>query len=280
MVSVVFFFVFHFYMLLCIDFLLFSCVAMYVSNFVRGDDSSSSSSEGEDDADDDDVESGSDGDEGRNQADNIKADDVSLKPQSSSVIVPPGPPPGLPPGLPPGPPPGLPPMMFRPPGLRGGPMGVVARMLPPGPPRGRPPGMPPVLPPGMPPNIRAPPPRLPPGPPGVPPPRMVRPPGMPPNIPPPGMPIHPGLNQQNPNVLSAPPSIMKPPQRAEEETRNTATIIAKPQIKNLIGDVTRFTPVALRVKRETKDSKGHVVKQPGENVSTLWLASQSYADKL
>lgn len=218
--------------------------------------SSSSSSEGEDNADDDDVDSGSDDDEDRNLA-----DDVSFKLPTPSAIVPPGPPPGVPPGLPPGPPPGLPPMMFRPPALRGGPMGVVARMLPPGPPRGRPPGMPPVLPPGMPPNIRAPPPRLPPGPPGVPPPRMLRPPGLPPSIPPPGMPVLPGITPQNPNVLSAPPSIMKPPHRAEEETRSTATIVAKPQIKNLIGDVTRFTPVALRVKRETKDSKGHIIRQ-------------------
>ena len=57
-------------------------------------------------------------------------------------------------------------MMFRPPPLRGGPIGGPPRMLPPGPPPGRPPGMPPGPPPGLPPNMRAPPMRLPPGPPG------------------------------------------------------------------------------------------------------------------
>ncbi|XP_013396531.1 WW domain-binding protein 11-like [Lingula anatina] len=172
---------------------------------------------------------------------------------------PPGAPPGPPPGLPPGPPPGMPPMMFRPPPLRG-PPGGPPRLLPPGPPPGRPPGLPPGPPPGMPSNIRAPPPRLPPGPPGMPPPRLMRPPGVPPGIPPPGLPPQGlGPGPVNPNVLSAPPSIQKPPQKVrEEEQKSTATIEAKPQIKHMIGDVTRFTPTALKIRREMKDSKGKI----------------------
>lgn len=37
-----------------------------------------------------------------------------------------------------------------------------------------------------------------------------------------------------------------------------ATIEAKPQIKNLLGDVTRFMPTTLKVKREGKDAKGRI----------------------
>jgi len=94
---------------------------------------------------------------------------------------------------------------------------------------------------------------------GIPPPRMMRPPGVPPSIPPPGLPPPPGMTSQNPNVLSAPPSIMKLPQKSgEEEKKSTATIVAKPQIKNVMGDVTCFTPTALKVKRQMKDSKGRI----------------------
>ncbi|XP_064634145.1 WW domain-binding protein 11-like [Lineus longissimus] len=169
--------------------------------------------------------------------------------------------PGPPPGVPPGPPPGAPPLMFRPPPMRGGPPGAPPRMLPPGPPPGRPPGMPPGPPPGLPPNVRGPPPRMPPGPPGMPPPRMIRPPpGIPPGMPPPGMPMASGPLGMNPNVLSAPPSIMKPPLKSQEdEKKSTATIEAKPQIKNLVGDVTKFLPTSLRVKRSVKDAKQKVV---------------------
>lgn len=73
---------------------------------------------------------------------------------------------------------------------------------------------------------------------------------LPPGLPPPS---------QNPNVLSAPPSIMKLPQKAGGDDKKTAaTIEAKPQIKNVMGDVTRFTPTALKVKREVRDAKGRV----------------------
>ena len=94
--------------------------------------------------------------------------------------------------------------------------------------------------------------------PGVPPPRILRPPSGPPGVLPPGLPPPPGVGP-NPNVLSAPPSIMKPPRKSgEEEKKNMATIEAKPQIKNLMGDVTRFMPTALKVKREGKDAKGRI----------------------
>lgn len=66
----------------------------------------------------------------------------------------------------------------------------------------------------------------------------------------------------NPNVLSAPPSIMKRPQKSRgDEARSTATIEAKPQIKNVVGEVTRFMPTSLKVKRTVKDAKGRIVKQ-------------------
>lgn len=185
-------------------------------------------------------------------------DDKLQQPRLIPPGPPPGAPPGLPPGLPPGPPPGVPPLMFRP--MRG----PMPRMLPPGPPPGRPSGLPPGPPPGLPPNIRMPP-RMPPGPPGVPPPRMMRPPGAPPGMPPPRM-GPPGIQtQQNPNVISAQPSIMKPPKiSSEEEKKSTATIEAKPQIKNIVGDVTRFTPTALKVKRDPRDAKGRVIKKAKE----------------
>lgn len=97
------------------------------------------------------------------------------------------------------------------------------------------------------------------------PPRMMRPPGVgPPGMAPASLPLPPGVSlpQQNPNVLSAPPSIMKLPQKApQEEKKDSATISAKPQIKSTIGDVTRFMPTSLKVKRTAKDTK---VKKPSQ----------------
>lgn len=91
---------------------------------------------------------------------------------------------------------------------------------------------------------------------------MLRPPGAPPGMPPLRL-APPGTQPlQNPNVISAQPSIMKPPQiSSEEEKKGTATIEAKPQIKNVGGDVTRFTPVALKIKRDPRDAKGRVIKK-------------------
>jgi len=43
---------------------------------------------------------------------------------------------------------------------------------------------------------------------------------------------------------------MKPKPEADRKKKNTATIEAKPQIKHHLGDVTRFMPTTLRVKRD------------------------------
>ncbi|CAB4055846.1 WBP11 [Lepeophtheirus salmonis] len=158
----------------------------------------------------------------------------------SSGVVPPGPPPGPPPSLrlPPGPPP-RPPMFVRPgaPPLRPGvpPPGV---RLPPGPPPGRPP-VPPGPPPGRPPM----------GAPGARPPRMM-PPGIQPPRPPPGRP-------RLQNVLSAGPQLNTggsgsgAVSSTNSNSIHTGGVIeAKPQMRNLRSDITRFIPTNLRVKRD------------------------------
>lgn len=142
------------------------------------------------------------------------------------------------------------------------------------PPMGLPP--PPLLyrPPPPPLHLRMPPPpppriglRLPPGPPpGIP--RMLRP-GPPslPRMPPPQMQMpnlsnmpnlgNPQLQAQSgtgappktPNVLSAAPQLIN---RKDKDGKSSTTIEAKPQIRNLAADVTRFLPTSLRVKRDDK----------------------------
>ncbi|KAJ7372701.1 WW domain-binding protein 11 [Desmophyllum pertusum] len=144
------------------------------------------------------------------------------------------------------------------------------RMFPPGPPPGRPPGpppgmpgmMPPGPPPGLPPNmmahmVRGPRPlmqqpmSLPPVRPG-----MVRPPG-----PPPGMILPPPHGA----VLSAPPTFISKPPMANPTSDSgkgatiskeaTATISAKPQLRNTQAELTKLIPTALRVKREQPKNK-------------------------
>lgn len=112
--------------------------------------------------------------------------------------------------------------------------------LPPGPPPGRP-----LMPPGPPPGL--PPPRLPLRmPPAPPPPRMLRLPG------PTGISAPPNLTLGTPNVVSAAPQLIN---RLDGGKQHGATISAKPQIRNLSADVTRFVPSTLRVKREDKKQK-------------------------
>lgn len=126
-------------------------------------------------------------------------------------------------------PPGPPPLLFS--------TGTTLR-LPPGPPPGRP-LLPPGPPPGLPPRLAM---RMPPAPP-----RMIRIPGPPPPTMPPG-----NLSSLvQPNVLSAAPQLV----HRMESTKQGATISAKPQIRNLSADVTRFVPSTLRVKREDKKPK-------------------------
>ncbi|XP_030749996.1 WW domain-binding protein 11 [Sitophilus oryzae] len=131
------------------------------------------------------------------------------------------------PSLPSNPPPTMPPpLLFTGTGIR----------LPPGPPPGRP-----LMPPGPPPGL---PPRLPLGIPTSGP-RLIR-------IPAPPLVTGPQTIQQpKPNVLSAAPQLIN----RNESTKQGATISAKPQIRNLSADVTRFVPSALRVKREERKNK-------------------------
>ncbi|XP_048487770.1 WW domain-binding protein 11 [Plutella xylostella] len=148
------------------------------------------------------------------------------------VAVPPvNVPPPLAAGLPPAHP--VPPTMhimlpagMRPPPLRAmpPPLLVGARALrPPGPPP-RPPG-PPPRPPGPPPGA----------------PRLLRPPPPPKHLP--------------PSVLTAAPILLP-----KKDGPQGATISAKPQIRNLSADVTRFVPSALRVKREDNKKIKSTVK--------------------
>ncbi|KAK4872632.1 hypothetical protein RN001_014661 [Aquatica leii] len=109
--------------------------------------------------------------------------------------------------------------------------------LPPGPPPGRP-LMPPGPPPGLPHRLPL---RMPPAPP-----RMIRLQGPPPNL------SNSNLPLGTPNVLTAAPQLIG---RLEIGKPQGATISAKPQIRNLSADVTRFVPSALRVKREDKKPK-------------------------
>ena len=59
-----------------------------------------------------------------------------------------------------------------------------------------------------------------------------------------------------------------PRNRMDDDGRgqSTATIEAKPQIKNVGGDVTRFMPTSLRIKREARDSKGRLLRPSGEMI--------------
>ncbi|GFT63886.1 WW domain-binding protein 11 [Nephila pilipes] len=197
-----------------------------------------------------------------------KLEDIPIPPMPQSSSLPSGPPPRLPQG----PPPSVQ-VMFRPP-----PPPIRAhlppppRMMPPGVPPPPPPGRPSLPPPGLPIRLGASPIRLPPGPPpGLPPPRLIRPPSAPPprisNIIPSSNVAPPGTTgtttsttaaSGNVTVLSAPPSLMQRPKNigVEEETQRSATIEAKPQIRNLSADVMRFMPTTLRIKREDRHKKG------------------------
>lgn len=113
---------------------------------------------------------------------------------------------------------------------------------PPPPPMGVPPAMM-FRPPPMRPGLQSLGIRMPQGMPGLP--RLRMPPGPPPGIPPARM-SHPPFNKpMHPHALA---SMQKP----VKDTKGMTTISAKPQIRNLSADVTRFVPSTLRVKREDK----------------------------
>ena len=144
----------------------------------------------------------------------------------------------------------------------------------------RPPMMPPFAPMGQPPPAFSggfvPPPlsgsRLPPGPPprlphGIPPTRMVRAPGMPPPPPPAGQRPMGGSSSVAPAALggrggsqgmagSATATLAK---NASGKAM-AATIEAKPQMRNLSADLTRFVPTTLKLKKEVAQKRPHQVK--------------------
>lgn len=131
--------------------------------------------------------------------------------------------------------------------------------LPPGPPPGRP-----LIPPGPPPGLPPPRlsiPRMPPAPP-----RIIRLSGPPPNL---GGP--PNLPLGTPNVLSAAPQLIN----RNEPMKQGATIMAKPQIRNLSADVTRFVPSTLRVKREDKKPKQNTRALANELKQKEFMSSQA-----
>ncbi|XP_050438413.1 WW domain-binding protein 11 isoform X2 [Adelges cooleyi] len=135
-------------------------------------------------------------------------------------------PPGLPPSLPVGVPP---PMPYHGPGGR----------MPPGPPPGRPPMLPPGPPPGLPPRMHV---RLPPGPPPGIPSRMIRY-NTSMHHPPPTASLAATIT---PNIVSAEPQLIN----REEPHQTGSTIEAKPKMRNLAADVTRFLPTSIRVKKD------------------------------
>ncbi|XP_055847013.1 WW domain-binding protein 11 [Episyrphus balteatus] len=113
---------------------------------------------------------------------------------------------------------------------------------------------------------------------GLPPPMMFRPPplrpGIPPNFgmrmppgpPPGGRPGMGGMPRMNIRMPPGPPPGMPPrmmhnKNQPHKDTKGVTTITAKPQIRNLSADVTRFVPSALRVKREDNKRPQTKIKQ-------------------
>lgn len=93
--------------------------------------------------------------------------------------------------------------------------------------------------------------------------------------PPPGMPprlMHPNNKFNSPHSMPMHLNPAAQPQLAKDTTKGMTTITAKPQIRNLSADVTRFVPSALRVKREDKK-----VQKPKSFMSDYSRQQQSEA---
>lgn len=60
---------------------------------------------------------------------------------------------------------------------------------------------------------------------------------------------------KTPNVLSAAPQLIN---RKDKDGKSSTTIEAKPQIRNLAADVTRFLPTSLRVKRDDRKKSSSI----------------------
>lgn len=72
-----------------------------------------------------------------------------------------------------------------------------------------------------------------------------------------------GAQSKTPNVLSAAPQLIN---RKDKDGKSTTTIEAKPQIRNLAADVTRFLPTSLRVKRDDKKKPSTLSKLTTERI--------------
>lgn len=68
-----------------------------------------------------------------------------------------------------------------------------------------------------------------------------------------------GSQSKTPNVLSAAPQLIN---RKDKDGKSSSTIEAKPQIRNLAADVTRFLPTSLRVKRDDKKKPSSMLRMP------------------
>lgn len=68
-----------------------------------------------------------------------------------------------------------------------------------------------------------------------------------------------GVASKTPNVLSAAPQLIN---RKDKDGKSSTTIEAKPQIRNLAADVTRFLPTSLRVKRDDKKKATTMLRLP------------------
>ena len=190
-------------------------------------------------------------------------------------IIPPGPPPGLPPR---GPPPSL--MgAYRPPAppLRPG-MAPPGVRPPPGPPPGRPPG-----PPRM--NNTPGPPRMPPGPPpGVPPPPGLNAPPMPNHLMSGSvrMPRALGVPGSGAGVVSAAPQLIQKDKGKDSERDPNAAggsvIQAKPQMRNLLSDVTRFVPTNVKMHKKS-DAGKHMSSEYGRHGARDGIAGHSKRPK-
>ncbi|GAA53910.1 WW domain-binding protein 11 [Clonorchis sinensis] len=77
--------------------------------------------------------------------------------------------------------------------------------------------------------------------------------------------LHPRDPLDNADILGAPavhPASSLPPTSKAGSATGT-TIEAKPQLKNLIGDATRFVPTAIKIRRTTRDPTGRLVTVGG-----------------
>jgi WW domain-binding protein 11 len=103
--------------------------------------------------------------------------------------------------------------------------------------------------------------------PGMPPGPPVMRPGLPPRMLGPRPPMMPPMRSMGPPPAPSGPTqnVPKPGEKKSHFVTERATIEAKPQLRNLSADATRFTPVALRVKRDEKGVKKPTQRSSGNH---------------